>query len=272
MYRGEREITEDQYNETLQLSVVFPGILHLDLTNHCNKACDMCFMKDRYTEDIFPLGYMKFDLYKRIIDEALIRYPGQMEIHLYKDGESLLHPDLGEFVSYANSRMMYTHLATNGITLYERRKDVMGLDLLTISMIDDSAFEDVEKFMEARGPDKKPFTQIKIFEEHDWHKDIKLPKVDRILKRKIIKNIFSDKPRPDLNLCPHVCFNPAITWDGLFTLCCSDWPRKAVIGSLADDDIKTLWRVVRYIKELQIKGIFLPPCDKCTMSAQMLKI
>lgn len=265
MFRGEREITINQYRETIDLSENFPGILHLDLTNHCNKACAMCFMKNRYKENLFPLGYMDYALYQAIINESLKEYPGQMEIHLYKDGESLLHPEFGKFVDYAKSKKMFLHLATNGLGLYEKRNEIMDLDLLTISTTDETAFEDIAKFMEFKGTKEKPLTQVKIFGDEPWHKNI--PKTDRTLKRKVY--VGSDKPRKNNTPCFHLFCNPAITWDGFLTLCCVDWKRNGVIGNINKDTIYTLWHVIKYIRNWQIKGVFLPPCDTCHKTDEM---
>ncbi len=268
MFRGEREITESQYRETVDLSQNFPGVLHLDLTNHCNKACSMCFMKDRYEKDLFPIGYMDFLLYQGIINECLVNYPGQMEIHLYKDGESLTHPELGKFINYAKERRMFLHLATNGLGLYEKKNELMGLDLLTISVTDDTAFQDVADFMTFKGIGNKPLTQFKFFKDQSsWYKGITAPRVDKVVEAKVYvgSNKICRNPIP----CFHLFCSPAITWDGFFTLCCSDWKRETVIGNVNEDRIRTLWRVVKYIRGLQVKGTFLLPCNTCHKSEEL---
>ena len=156
-YRGEVLTTHLEHIQRLNKGIQFPGVLHIDVTNHCNRKCDFCFFKDRYSENIFPLGYMDFDVFKAIIDEAKKYFPGQPEIHLHKDGEPLLHPQIGEMVKYAKANGCFTHFATNGFKLFSLRETIVnsGLDLLTVSMVDDKALENLTAFLEFKG-DRKP--------------------------------------------------------------------------------------------------------------------
>jgi MoaA/NifB/PqqE/SkfB family radical SAM enzyme len=204
---------------------------------------------------------MDLDVYKKVIDECAKEYTGQMNIHLYKDGESLLHPEFGEFVNYANRYDMQTFVATNGNMLYAKRSEVIGLDVLIISSVDESAMDQVAKFLEYRGSRTKPFVQIKVFKEDDWWKDYKFPKVDAILKSQ--HYVETREPTTMTSACYHLLYNPAITWEGLFVLCCGDWRRESTVGSVKFDSIKTLWRVVKFIRGRQMRGTYLPPCSNC---------
>ena len=253
--------TEVSQKELAEKSYEFPGILHLDLTNHCEKKCRMCFMNGRYEKSLFPLGYMSFSLYKSIVDECVMEYGDQMTLYLYKDGESLLHPNLGYFINYAKQLGIRTCLATNGLKLFEKRKEVIQLDELVISTEDDSAMESLTKFLEYKGSKDKPFTEIKLFKEDTWYENVDLPKVDNVFTSMHYKETREDTTMNAA--CFHLFFNPAITWDGYLTVCCSDWRREGVVGDVKEDNIKTLWRVMRHVKNLQQNKIFLPPCDKC---------
>lgn len=263
---GARAINDEHYEKLLIQSRLFPGIIHIELTNHCNKACSMCFLKNRYKKNLVPLGYMDIELFKRIVDECIAEYIGEipMEMNLFWGGESLLHPRFGEFVRYAKQNKIFLVLVTNGILLWERRNDLMDVNLITVSITNDcdgKTKEALSKFMEFKGGlGKSPLLQLKFFEEENWYEDVDWPIVDRVYKRPIYKG---NGPPQRTQLCPHIFFNPAIAWDGKFSLCCTEFYRRCVIGDIKEDSIKTLWRVVRLIREMQMNGIFLPPCNIC---------
>ena len=76
---------------------------------------------------------MEFDLYKKIIDEAKDFI---FDINLAHRGESMLHPQLIEFIDYANKNNLYTRLHSNGSLLSEEMAYKIiesGLDRLSFS-------------------------------------------------------------------------------------------------------------------------------------------
>jgi len=127
-------------------------------------------------------------------------------------------------------------------------------------MVDDKPLENLTTFLEFK-VDRKPVTQIKIFKGYDWYKNTKLPPVDNVLYRMIFTQ--TNKTPDNKDPCQHLYYNPAITWDGYFVLCCVDWRRESVVGNIKENSITMLWRIVRYIRELQQRGIFIDPCNKC---------
>ncbi|GAI91258.1 unnamed protein product, partial [marine sediment metagenome] len=66
---------------------------------------------------------MDFDFFKRIIDDA--SQIGVKTIHLYLHGESLLHPQLVEMISYIKSKNLEFNLTTNGMLLNKEKIELI---------------------------------------------------------------------------------------------------------------------------------------------------
>jgi len=236
---------------------VFPKELHIDVTNHCNKACSICPMRNRYNENIFPLGFMDMELFKDIIDECKA-YLERPELTLHKDGEPLLHPRIAEMVRYAKVKGCFTHFATNGILLAKRKREVIdsGLDLLTISITDTVPVESIKAFMDYKG-DRLPFTQIKSFNGRS-----DFPKVDKVIHSEIHE--WTDSPSRETRMpCSKLLTSAAITWDGYYCLCCVDYKREMAPLNIKTTSIKEAWEFSKMIYKAQNEGIFFPPCKTC---------
>jgi len=119
-YRFFGNATEHQpLRELLPLST--PLSIHIDPTNVCNLRCQFC-----------PTGHpsllakhgrrttqMRLPLFRKIIDD-LGQFPDRLiRIHLYKDGEPLLNPELTEMVAYATGQNVaqFVETTTNGTRL-----------------------------------------------------------------------------------------------------------------------------------------------------------
>ena len=107
-----------------------PLRLWLEPTSFCNLKCPMCTSKD-IPED--KIGYMDWDLYRKIIDEA----KGFVyDINLFMGGESLFHKRLPEMIAYAKANGIRTRLSTNATVLTkEQREEPLdaGLDFIIFS-------------------------------------------------------------------------------------------------------------------------------------------
>ena len=228
--------------------------INLDVTNHCNKKCSICPMKDRYTKPIFPLGYMDSKLYLDIINQLS---PGT-EIDFHKDGEPLLHPHLKWMIRYAKIKGMFTHVVTNGILLNKHKVRLVesGLDLLTISIIDEIPFESINAFMEYK-KDRKPLTQLKLYKDCDV-----LPKADRVIKRPL-HNWTDDKERKTRKPCSKLLNYCAVNWDGGYSICCVDYKRELVPFNVKDVPLERGMEFSKMIYKWQEEGFFLPPCTNC---------
>lgn len=107
-----------------------PAHMKIELTNFCNLACPMCphHMMER------DVGYMKPELFRRIIDQAA---PHLEFAYLHHLGESLFHGRIGELIRYGRSKGVAMGLSTNATYLDHRKGKLLlenGLDFLVISM------------------------------------------------------------------------------------------------------------------------------------------
>src|SRR3990167_10235450 len=92
----------------------FPNSIDIELTNACNLNCIMC---PRTTSMQRPIGMMDFDLFQKIVDEA-VKY-GTKAFSLHVFGESLLYPKIFEAISYIKNKdkNISITLSTNGTLL-----------------------------------------------------------------------------------------------------------------------------------------------------------
>lgn len=85
--------------------------IEIEVTNDCNLKCIMCLRTEKMTREI---GYMDFDLFKKIIGET-----EASSIHFSGLGEPLLHPQIKEMFAYAKEKKLEVGLWTNGVNLDE---------------------------------------------------------------------------------------------------------------------------------------------------------
>ena len=107
-----------------------PAHLKIELTNFCNLRCPFCPHHSMQRE----IGYMELALYRRILEQAA---PELEFIYLHHLGESLFHPQLGEFIALARGLKISTGLSTNATFLDDKRGSRLldgGLDFLVISL------------------------------------------------------------------------------------------------------------------------------------------
>jgi radical SAM protein with 4Fe4S-binding SPASM domain len=119
-------------NNSYPLEEKIPNNLMIEVTNMCNLKCNMCYNKHMKRKK----GFMAFDLYKRIVDQA---HELKIEnLGLYTTGESFLHPQIFNFIKYAKQKgIKYVYITTNGQTLNnEKIEEILksGLDSIKFSI------------------------------------------------------------------------------------------------------------------------------------------
>ena len=78
----------------------FPLKLDIELTNRCNRTCDMCAFHSKLALYKFPKEDMDLAIFKKIIDES----EGKTTLKLNYSGEPLLYPHLLEAIRYAKDK------------------------------------------------------------------------------------------------------------------------------------------------------------------------
>lgn len=99
----------EQYKDKSEL----PKHIRIDLCTICQLKCPSCYMRqeEEYVKKGCKLGYMKFENFKKLVDENDIE---SMEIS--NSGEIFLNPDFVKIIKYAQKKGIYL-TADNGVNL-----------------------------------------------------------------------------------------------------------------------------------------------------------
>ncbi len=122
----------------------FPIRMWVEPTNACNLKCVMC---PQSSDTKFQRGFMEFELFKKIINEAK---QWVYDMNLHHTGESLLHPQILDMICYAKQAGIYTRLHTNATKLDEEKASGIldaGLDFLSFSFdgYDKKTYESIRR-------------------------------------------------------------------------------------------------------------------------------
>lgn len=258
------------YRKKSTILPYFPVRTWVELTSLCNYRCLMCPNKDLKEED---KGFMEFDLYKKIIDEA---QNFAFDINLAHRGESFLHPQLIEMIDYAKKKKLFVRLHTNGSLLTEEasyRIIQSGLDRLSFSLdgFDKETYERIRK----GGSFEKTIANILRFLETKKEVQVKKPEVvveviDFVHKENknlaSAKNeffsVFKNQPLNGLvikklhnwageikkieneslySICPFPWNGLVIYWNGKVLPCPQDFFGYYVLGNVEDSTLRDIW-------------------------------
>jgi len=275
----------------------FPGRITLELTNRCNLHCSFCprrLMEKRR-------GFMDTELAKRLLREMAGHAP--VAVVPFFRGESLLHPEWFEILSYAKELGVGEIQFTSNASLLtpevaERLLDLalpfisFSLDTVDADLYNGSRcgadFETTRanvlhflKRKQERGvatqvqasavgtPAHQPGMQAFV--------DYWLPKVDRV--RVYVEHSSDGKPGSIGQGLPQFkrrlpCHKPStdmvIYWSGEVALCNHDWTRLVdgtPLGDVARDGIAQVWRSPAYqaVRQAHMEGSLegLAPCHGC---------
>lgn len=275
----------------------FPTHIFIETTRACNLKCQSC-PRDLGNAKI---GNMKFDLFRKIIDEATTFGARNFCLHMF--GEPLLHPQIIEMVRYikTSNKKHSILLTTNGYFLDEgKARELMEnyVDKIVISFFSLKE-ERVEALTGNGGVQKiidnvrkalilknqlhgktKIFIRLLLCEENkDEEQDFWELAKDLGIKFEIRKthnfsgiienNYTSTFAIPDRYPCYHLWFSPAISWDGKVLLCCSDWNYFEVFGDVNVESIKSIWQSdrIKNLRKVHLKGEYnrIPLCAKCNV-------
>lgn len=252
----------------------FPEIIHIENTNVCNAECIMCPREKMARQ----LGFMDFELFRKIIDEcAKERYV--QEVHLHGFGEPLLEKDLLRKVSYAKEKgIRLTYIVTNGSLLFRevsKKLILAGLDRMKISFYGATKktyetvhlgldFNQVERnvrdFFSVRGemgrdnpsiylqflPQKENIHERELFREK-WSKFIDETKGDRLSDYRLHNygigrdyNIL-EADNSNKRGCVLPFTTMQILWNGDVVPCCFDFNADMILTNIKEQSLKEAW-------------------------------
>ncbi|MFA5173406.1 MAG: radical SAM protein [Candidatus Paceibacterota bacterium] len=248
----------------------FPKRVMVEMTGRCNLACRMCPRKDMKR----PLVNMDKELYKKIINE-LDEY-GIDAFWFFHFGESILHPDWKELVSYAGEKknLGITWFSTNGVLFGEEEIDfVLNSKITFLNYSLHGTNEEVYSFVSSKEnyPNvrkhlemilwkkkelgKGPIIHIQMIDQEGTHHDIDefletFYRTGEILS--IISLEYTNLPENryglkrnrsgELKKCNRIsrgdCF---VDCSGFVKLCDADYDSLRAIGNLRDGTLHEFW-------------------------------
>jgi hypothetical protein len=294
-YERYRALWEVVTREKLLTS--FPLHLDVELSGKCNLRCEYCFQNGMITG---PLGFMKMDSFKTIIDEGATR--GLCGLKLQVRGESFLHKQLIECIEYAKQAGIVDVQITTNATLLNSEKNRKlidsGLDFLIFSFdthhldqVSDRKRSQVETnildFLELREQlrCKKPFVRVQAsiksqsqneIRDEERRLEAKFHNAD-IVKVTAIHNFDYEKDGYDqlgenvtLNPCHYLYQRLAVFWDGTVTTCCVDYNAKLELGKIGQDTLAEIWQGAKMnlLREKHLGGLRseVVVCNKCPVA------
>lgn len=275
----------------------FPAHIFIEITRACNLRCQSCPRELGSAK----IGNMKFELFRKIIDEAASFGPRNFCLHMF--GEPLLHPQVVEMAKYIKTSNINHSilLTTNGYFLDDRKATGLieaGADKIVVSFFslkkgrseiftgDSNVEKVINNIRNAVKFKKKMRSKTRLFirflmceenkdEEQDFRtlaKSIGIPLEIRKTHNYsgIIENNYTSKFAIKSRYpCYHLWFSPAISWDGKVLLCCNDWNYFEVLGDVNNDSLTNIWQGDRLeeLRKFHLKGDYdkIPLCEKCNV-------
>ena len=255
-----------------------PSLLWIEPTNICNIKCVMC-PNSQIPKD--QLGFMEWDTYRKIIDEA----KGFVSsAYLLLSGESLLHKDIFKMIRYARDKNIRPLLNTNGTTLKneENRKKLLDSGVAHITFaFDGYNRETYEKVRVGAKYDKVVGGIIEFLKEKKDRRlrepyvaittlDVSIERYeDKAEEQNGFYGLFDGLPvdefivktpntwggtfegtdkfrHHDINKaryhpCSHLWSTMSICWDGTVVPCCFDFFKTYVLGNVNETSLKEIW-------------------------------
>lgn len=286
---GISSIYNSLYNRRIRgKSKNIPKTLVIEPYNLCNLSCVMCPYPDMTREK----EQMSMDLFKKIIDDAVVNNFKSLSLSLYN--EPYLDSLFFERIKYAKTKGLYVFIATNGFSLTEERIEKTlesGLDCVTFSIdsLDKERYEsirvnatlektikNVKKLIEYRNKKKSttPLITMSAVEQGD---DPSLDHMSEILEGLDLYAVSkldnrrsgeSNYKRFGLRYPCWWIWNQFVVYsNGKVALCCMDYDDNFQLGDLNHQTIKEVWNLEKFTKlrnfhlDRQFDGIAM--CKDC---------
>lgn len=273
----------------------FPKSIAVETTNYCNLSCSYC----GYSKMTREKGYMKTNIYKKIIDE-IAKEDKNTTVWLEAYGEPLLLGyKLSYYIRYAKDRgLKNVFISTNGLLLDEEISEAIlysGIDRIIISL--DAFYNDTylkirnnNKFDEVKNNIKNLILMRKKLNSNAKI-EVQLIKIPNIHKEDEIENFqlywqskgadvrvknfitwngavsAANDSKKDRYPCGWLFRTMAITWDGNVGQCSCDYNGRYVVGNIIKNSIKEIWQGnLKKIRDLHLVEQYYntPICEKCS--------
>jgi radical SAM protein with 4Fe4S-binding SPASM domain len=273
-------------------SIAAIQFISVQLTNRCNLNCRWCSVSQFENKQD-----MDFSVFKKMMRQIASSNMVVNELWLQTAGESLLHPELKQFLDYLGSlkKRPKTTLVTNATCLSDRISHFIlssrGLDNLLFSVdggtkksyewlrrgaIYEKTIDNILAFLKLNnGLIQTGIIAIDLGEVFDENFNNLCKKVNSVEIRPPHNwtgfeklegyNISQDfNPFP----CTFIKNNLVVRLNGDVAVCCADQIGRGVIGNIEKDHLFSLWKTERYhLFKLQAQGrkSTLSLCEKCSI-------
>lgn len=262
-----------------------PWVIFVDPTDVCNFRCKFCPSSDvKLLRSVGrPRDFMRFSLFKKIIDD-LSEFDKPIKVlRMYLHGEPLLNSDFAKMVKYAknSNRVQKVDTTTNGSMLNPKLNlEIVeaGLDRINISVngltgqqyLDFTGYKmNFDKYVENIAHLYKNRKQLEIIIKIDGD-FLSEDEQRKFLETfgDICDGIFIEhtmncwydfdgpkqneevgiygQPIQNVDVCPYVFYSMSINVDGKVSLCFLDWARKMIIGDVKVLSVKEIWNNGRF--------------------------
>jgi len=285
------------YSKSVEINYP-PYYWNVEPTNCCNLRCSICSL-----DDSRPKGYMEWDLYKHLIDEA--RKMRVTEIRLFLAGEPLLHLEIAKMVNLAHTNGLRTCIHTNATRLTPE----LGQQLIEAGIADitfsfdgetkqeyervrvgadfDTTLSNIIEFLRTKKKlrSKNPQTTLQVIKLFDPRNPTP-PRLSQAFVHRFKKlplNRFSvlyphtwagekaniaNRPHGSHYFpCQTAWQSMSVAWDGRVLLCCGDLNGRVVLGDLKVQDAGEIWlgKSMRQLRRALVehRNIPYPTCNRC---------
>ncbi len=265
-----------------------PVEINIEITNLCNLNCLMCSRQNMKRK----IGFMDFDLFKKIIDEV-VDYAEL--VYLHGLGEPLLHPKIFPMIDYCNKKGVKVGISTNATKLNRTKAHQLiqsKLDYLILAFdgATKKTYESIRRnadflktksnieyyLAEKKNSESKTFALIQFIYMDKNKNEIPLflkmwrDSGANILRTRSVIDLTHDGNFPGIERkksCFYIWRQVSIFWDGTVVPCCEDALGLYPLGDFKKQSLAEIWngermRVLR-TKTSQGKFSKIPLCRRC---------
>ena len=253
----------------------FPEAFSIETVNICNAKCWFCPQPGH----VRTKGYMKFDIYKKIIDEISLNKRSVKSIALFMDGEPSIHKELIRFLIYAKEKKIKNIYLSSNMEFFNEKlinrifeNNLQGTLKYVIASLDGvsetthqnnrigvntkKAYENTHLLIKKRKENLSVYPWVfprMLVNETNKHEEKEFVnfwknKSDKVLTTfmhnwggQINDKLIHQNPNSFSSVCYFPFSQCFIQLDGSVRICCLDVNGKEIFGDLNNASIKEIW-------------------------------
>lgn len=274
---------EDRTKLETVIPLKTPYVIQIEPTNLCNLRCRFCPIGDHLLikQNQVNQGFMKLDLFKKIIKD-LSDFPQKIKtLHLYGNGEPLLNNNLSDMIKIGKKSGLISSIdiTTNGILFSQKIIQSLigsGIDKIIVS-VNGISTDQYLKLTQTKINFDDFINSIKYLYDNRKNCKIFIKSIADFYNEKekrLFFNLFSPisdyiylenltEPWPEFSVgeklhikcirsafsdevedklvCCPIFYTMVINYDGSISLCCIDWKNDLLIGDVKNKALREIW-------------------------------